>query len=93
VAEYILVFGRLRGIIYFFPDLTSYFIEKAGGMPFGLVFFGQSIAFTFGSNAMKYFRAWNFFQIFQYAYQVVDIMPIYRTKIPEFERFKQIALL
>ena len=59
MSKNVLILRWLGFINYFFEDFTRYFIKFTGGMPFGLVFFGGCIPFTFYCNTVEYFRTRN----------------------------------
>ncbi len=94
MAKYILVFGCLRSAWRFFVDLTRQLIKGAGSMPGGFVAtFGWTVALAFYRDTMENFWSRDIFEVLQDFHQVIHIMPIYRSKIAEVKRFKQVALV
>ncbi len=61
-------------------------------MPFGLVFFGKLVSFSFHGDAMQKFWPGNFFQVIKDFDQVSYIVSVNRAEVTETQRFKKIAL-
>src|SRR5215207_3164279 len=91
MSKHILVFRRLRNFKLLFIDLPRYFIKQAWRMPFGLIFFGKGIAFSFYRYNMKQLWAWYIFKVLKRINEFGNVMAIYRTEITQVQRFKKVT--
>ena len=59
----------------------------------GAAFLSRSVAFSFDGDAVQQLGAWDVLDVLEDLCQVLDIVAINGTKVPEVERFKEVGLL
>src|SRR5690349_8449510 len=93
MTKNILVLRRLRTLVSLLVDFTRDLVECPRRMPGGgVAFFGGGESLALDGDAVKDLRSLNILQIAEDGYQMIYIMAVDRTEIPQIQRFKKIAL-
>src|SRR5690606_7373760 len=93
-AEYILVLRRLGSCTGLLMNLARDLVEFSGCVPCRCIaFFSGSVTFAFYGNTMKYLGTFYVFQVVENRHQVIDIVSVNGTEVPEVERLEEVAFL
>src|SRR5690606_24236760 len=93
MAKDILVSRWLNRLVFFPGNLAGDLIKLARRMPGCCVaVLCRTVALALHRNAMKNLRPLDALEVVQNGDQVIDIMTIDRSEIPEVQRFKEVAL-
>ena len=91
ISEHVLKFRRCVRFILF-DQLSGFLVELSGGVPGCLVYFRLFESFSFDRDTMQKFRTFYIFQISQYLDEVVYVMAVHGTEVPETKSLEQVTL-
>ena len=94
VPKHVLELGGLRRAVSSLQDLARLFVEQPRSVPLGGASrFGRSVPRTFARHHVKQLGARNVLEVFEHLRQVLHVVAVDRTKVPEVQRLKEVALL